>query len=121
MRDLANRDLISFGQLGWAIMKKMIWKMLPAAEAKSWVYLVQFDSLDSFVEDFAIPHLCSYLISVDYQCDPMNGYHLFWLSEPFGAKEFPLSMHCPALDDLTDQDVDVVIPDCCNPVGTRLR
>lgn len=67
----------------------------------------EFDSLEGFVEVLAIPHLCSYIISEDYKCEFMNGYHLYWLSESYGAKEFPLSLPCPALDELMAGDLTV--------------
>lgn len=94
---------------------------LPLLSHKNTVHLGEFDYLSEFVELLAIPHLVSHLISIDYSCSVENAYHLYWLSEPYGAMEFPISLPCPALEDLAEEpsisELDIV-PE---PLALKLR
>lgn len=76
---------------------------LPLLAQKNTIFLCEFDNLDDFVELLAIPHLVSALIATDYDCSLENAFHLYWLSEPYGAMEFPSDMPCPALEELLEE------------------
>lgn len=80
------------------MIRRVVKSKLPSVASKSYYMLDEIDSLDDFVEGLAIPHLSSIIISEDYECEPSNGYDLYWLSEPYGAMEFPITLQCPALE-----------------------
>lgn len=82
----------------------MVRSKVPSVANDSYYKLGEIDSLDDFVDGLALPHLTSILISEDYECELSDAYSLYWLSEPYGAMEFPISLPCPALEQMPEGD-----------------
>lgn len=58
------------------------------------------------VEKIFLADVVAVLLSEDYSCTLEQGYKLAWLSELYGAKEFPFRDNCPVLHALQAEDAN---------------
>lgn len=70
---------------------------MPVIEASSEVKVDDFGQFDMFINTFFLTEAISAVVSEEYSCSIYEGYHLAWLSEPFGIKEYPSFDECVVL------------------------
>lgn len=72
----------------------------PQLEKETKMVKNRYDYYEEFVFKILAPEITAVLISEDYDCSVELGYHIAWLSEPFGEREFPAPAKCPVLKTL---------------------
>lgn len=87
----------SYGYRGKDIMTRFIHSLTPVMERITSMEHTRYDKYEDFVDMMLIPELAAVLIAEDYDCSIEDGYHIAWLSEPFGQREFPELDSCPVL------------------------
>lgn len=71
-------------------------------DASSFAKIMLHTDFDQFIAVFLLPEVVSAIISLDYQCTIYEGFHLAWMSEPFGEREYPSFDDCPVLKSVQD-------------------
>lgn len=74
--------------------------MTPQLERETKLHHGRYDDYDEFVFKILAPEIVAVIISEDYDCSLELGYHIGWLSAPFGEREFPAPLECPVLGKL---------------------
>lgn len=63
-----------------------------------------FEEYDKIEMKILVPELVSYLISEDYHCSTEDAYHMAWLSDEYGGREFPFKPDCLVLAGLQKEN-----------------
>lgn len=71
--------------------------LTPLLEAGSAISTGDFGDWIEFVGTFLLTEAISFVTSEEYSCSIACGYHLAWLSEPFGVTEYPEFRDCEVL------------------------
>lgn len=87
----------SYGGRGWAIIIRFINLLMLDIEPLSAIEIGLYVDFHLFIEAFLFPEVISIVIAKEYQCALDEGFHLAWLSEPFGLAEFPGDNKCSVL------------------------
>lgn len=81
-------------------MKIVVANKIPLLEKQAGDESRKVDDEDFFITTLVLPHVTTFLIREDYSCGRKDAFHIARISEAFGAREYPLSAECPALDRL---------------------
>lgn len=92
----------SYGEIGWSLVRRCLLVDIPLE--------CPVGLEDSYLQNLAVPDIVITLISQDYSCSMPQAKHMLWLSEPFGAREHPLDIVCPVLDELAKRPKSGTIP-----------
>lgn len=90
----------SYGPHAWNITKHFIIAMSNQLAASTNVSLDCFEDFEGIVKDILVPDVVFFLVSQDYDCSIDQGLRMAWISELYGAREFPLPPHCRVVDEL---------------------
>lgn len=76
---------------------RFVLSVTPLLEVKTGVKKSSFEGYERIVDTVFLPDIAAVLVGEDYNCSLEEAYHLSWLSQDYGLREFPHCPLCPVL------------------------
>lgn len=75
--------------------------MTPVFEERTRIKHSKYGNYDKFVEEFFACEITAAIIGEDYSCSYEDGFHLAWLSEPYGFFRVPVRWEMSDYQEIT--------------------
>lgn len=82
------------------MIRRVLNYYLPSFEQETGVPVKVYDDIEFFVDLLAATEITAVLIAEDYECSREEAYHISWISQPFGEREYNYDKPCKPLASL---------------------
>lgn len=79
------------------MIRRIVDYYLPEFERDTGVLKKEYDDIEFFVDLLAATEITARLVAEDYECTLEEAFHLSWISQPFGEREYHYDKPCVPL------------------------